>query len=127
MKKHFLFLVFILASCDMDYITTPIRNRPAFQNPIKLDSLKDQTISMNSQFGPYQIILKHAKSSIDSINFLVESSNWWLVDGNSIVLDQHQDPATLTIYPIIGQTGATKISFLVCDRSDCDTSSFVLT
>lgn len=127
MKMYFLFLVFIFASCEKNNPTSPIDNGSTVKNAIKIDGLKDQTISMNSQFGPYQIILKNAKSSIDNINFLVKSSNWRLVDNNSIVLDKHQDPATLTIYPIIGRTGTTNISLLVCDGSDCDTSNFVLT
>lgn len=127
MKRHLLlFLLFISASCDKNNLTSPIDNGFTGKNTIKLDSLKDQTISMNSQFGPYQIILKDAKSSIDSIVFLVKSSNWSLVDTNSVVLDKHQDPATLTIFPILGQIGQTQISLVVHDKGDSDSSSFVL-
>ncbi len=126
MKKYLMFLILILASCDKNNLTPSMDDGSTTKGSIKIDSLRDQSISMNSQFGPYQIILKNSKSSIDNIVILVESSNCSLVDTSSIVLDKHQDLAMLTIFPILGRFGKTQISIEVFDQGECDSSSFLL-
>jgi len=96
------------------------------ENSIKIGSLKDQTISMNSQFGPYKILMSHVNSPLDSIEIFAASSNWELVDTNSIVLNKTKDEITLTILPSLGKFGVTKISLIVQDKEDRDSASFNL-
>ena len=97
------------------------------ENTIKIGSLKDQTISMNSQFGPYKILMSNVKSPLDSIEIFAASSNWELVDTNSIVLTKTNDEITLTILPSLGKNGVTKISLIVQDKESRDSASFNLT
>jgi uncharacterized protein (TIGR02145 family) len=97
------------------------------ENTIKIGSLKDQTISMNSQFGPHKILMSNVKSPLDSIEIFAASSNWELVDTNSIVLIKTKDEITLTILPSLGKNGVTKISLIVQDKESRDSASFNLT
>ncbi|MCK9426033.1 MAG: T9SS type A sorting domain-containing protein [Ignavibacteriaceae bacterium] len=97
------------------------------ENTIKIGSLKDQTISMNSQFGPYKILMSHVKSPLDSIEIFAASSNWELVDTNSIVLTKTKDEITLTVLPSLGKYGVTEISLVVQDKENRDSASFNLT
>ena len=96
------------------------------ENTIKIESLKDQTISMNSQFGPYKILVSNVKSPLDSLEIFAASSNWELVDTNSIVLNKTKDEITLTILPSLGKFGVTKISLIVQDKESRDSASFNL-
>ncbi len=95
-------------------------------NTLKIDSLKDQTISMNSQFGPYKILVSNVKSSLDSIKITAASSNGDLVDTNSIVLNKTKDELTLTILPSLGKFGVTVISLVVQEKGERDSTSFKL-
>ncbi len=55
------------------------------------------------------------------------SSDWSLADSGSLVLESHPDFVTMTIMPILGRSGQSRISLIARSGEASDSVSFMLT
>jgi hypothetical protein len=128
MKKCLLLLLLApISSCERDDISSPREDWQEHHGPIALGRVGNQTIAMNSQFGPLRIPLQRGGAPRDGLSFSMTSSDWSLADSGSLFLESHPDFVMMTIMPILGRSGQSRISLIARSGETSDSVSFMLT
>ena len=128
MKRCLLLLLLAPSlSCERDDIFSPREDWQEQHGPVALGRVGNHAIAMNSQFGPLRVPLQRGAALRDGISCTLTSSDWSLADTGSLVLESHPDFVMITIMPILGRSGQSRISLIARSNESSDSVSFMLT
>ncbi len=99
----------------------------AVNDPPTISNINDQEIEENSVLGPLSFTISDIETAVDVLVVSGDSSNTLLVPNENISLAGTGLTRTLTISPVLNQTGSTAITLRVDDGEATASTSFLLT
>ena len=117
-------LMVLISSCESPNIIEQDPHR--YPQPSR-NQIPDQTVFINNTLGPINFTIGDRNFNFEQLQVSAISSNKKLVDSIDIVLSGSGGNRTITITPIIGRTGETKITIIGRDGRKVDSTSFMVT